>query len=448
MDLDKYRDLVKRLQDDAPRKEKLLVELRDQLGKIDREMEEISNKRTASNSKNQEIDRRIEGLRRQMGNRLQAFGQNVDQILRAIDRSSWKGAKPIGPLGMAVNLEDSLYANVICSTMGNTLCGFAVTTPDDQRQLLGIMQKITAYRPGTGNNQKVIITHSGDRFDWTRGHLIEYAPTVLSKLRIDDEVVLRILINQHGVERTFVSPALKQANEHVDKLITGGLPRADFITADGFRTSRIKDRGVGSQPTETWRGNSLFAKDLAAEITELERQKDDDSDLDNRLAAELKDAQARRSAKQSEIAKTDFDYKKATNGISSAERTITRLESQIEERPDAAIGAYEMSKVEHEKALETAEQNLKELQAEIPGHEESVQKLQDEVEDLVRQLAEFGPESQKRRDALSILGDSRTKARGQVTHWTESLQTYRSRLEEKGNDKERAAEELEVSFVN
>ncbi len=117
------------------------------------------------------------------------------------------------------------------------------------------MLKIRGYRSGT-NQQGLppIIQHAGDVFDYTQGDLVRYGDTVLSKLKvsltasmscealmtdlkIDNEHVIRILINQNSIEKVFIAPSIREANADTRRLLQEGIPQVQFITADCFSAS-------------------------------------------------------------------------------------------------------------------------------------------------------------------------------------------------------------------
>lgn len=61
----------------------------------------------------------------------------------------------------------------------------------------------------------------------------------MSKLthQFDDEMVRRILINAHAIERTFVWPELSGTNPvafRIRDMLRDGIQQCNFVTADGF----------------------------------------------------------------------------------------------------------------------------------------------------------------------------------------------------------------------
>lgn len=100
--------------------------------------------------------------------------------------------------------------------------------------------------------------------------------------QFDNEDVKRILINAHGIERTFVWPQISGAtgvNQRIRELLREGQQSCVFVTADGFNARGTKEyvviaarrkayccRTEQSGPLPTYDGNILLTKDAATNI--------------------------------------------------------------------------------------------------------------------------------------------------------------------------------------
>lgn len=71
----------------------------------------------------------IEKLTREKNDKLISYGQEMRDVLRAIDdydrQGKWRGRKPIGPFGQYIELKQDCkeYGKVIESHLNNTLNG-------------------------------------------------------------------------------------------------------------------------------------------------------------------------------------------------------------------------------------------------------------------------------------------------------------------------------------
>ena len=68
------------------------------------------------------------------------YGSNIKAVVEKIDRSSWYGDKPVGPLGRYVKArEPSKWGDILRTQLGSLLTAFAVTDPRDRDQLKRIL---------------------------------------------------------------------------------------------------------------------------------------------------------------------------------------------------------------------------------------------------------------------------------------------------------------------
>jgi len=66
----------------------------------------------------------------------------------------------------------------------------------------------------------------------------------LADIQIENEEVLRILIDGNRIERTFVSPTSVTANKDLERLLERqGLESCSIISADGFATNGTSAAG-------------------------------------------------------------------------------------------------------------------------------------------------------------------------------------------------------------
>lgn len=84
-----------------------------------------------------------------------------------------------------------------------------------------------------------VIQHSGDVFDYSNGdlHRMGFGDTVLSKIEVDHDEVLRILINQHQIERYLVAKTDDEALDIINRTVSDQQPRVNVVTAREFQHS-------------------------------------------------------------------------------------------------------------------------------------------------------------------------------------------------------------------
>ena len=84
---------------------------------------------------------RLRNLENQAGNRLSAFGTNLDAVFQEFDRARWVKSRPLGPLGQYVQLVSDQYKDVITNQLGPLMCAFAVQDRTDKATCMQILQR-------------------------------------------------------------------------------------------------------------------------------------------------------------------------------------------------------------------------------------------------------------------------------------------------------------------
>ncbi|KAH7920482.1 P-loop containing nucleoside triphosphate hydrolase protein [Leucogyrophana mollusca] len=198
-------------------------------------------------------------------NSLSAYGRDIKGVLAQIAQMNWKGEVPVGPLGTHVKLKDQFWAPLMRTQLGGLMTAFACTDPRDRPQLKSLLER-------TGNQHVTIIIAGRDMYDYSSGEPPESVLTVLRVLEISDPYVLRVLINQSGIERTVVARTRLEAQDTLTRLGGNGVA----WTADWMRVHTYSDGGGQSiklPPVATGDSkNLLFTSNVGG--TELGRWQD------------------------------------------------------------------------------------------------------------------------------------------------------------------------------
>lgn len=133
--------LLDRLERTFPLKESEARQREEQLAAAEKEvskMEQEKSNHDGSFIKEKDL---LQNLRTQTTNRLAAFGRGLRTVYSEMDRATWHHSKPIGPLGMRVQLLDLDYRDAVQSHLGAILCGFAARDKRDADTMQGILRK-------------------------------------------------------------------------------------------------------------------------------------------------------------------------------------------------------------------------------------------------------------------------------------------------------------------
>ncbi|CAG8661578.1 1871_t:CDS:10, partial [Acaulospora colombiana] len=295
----------------------------------------------------QEADREFTNLRNRVGdcdanvNRLQRvatgsggpamYGDQMPEILRAIDNAQWRGQKPVGPLGLYVKLRDNRWANTLRVGIGNLLGSFAVTEHADRNQL----KRILDQRGASGEPPAQLLT-------------------VLRVLDISHEWVTRLLINGRGIERLVLAQDRGEAEDILKR-------HPKYTGSRGFDTAHSDGGGqtasLGKLPND-------FRRLLFPERS---------------IQEELKNA-------QEEMSNCQMECEEATRRKREAESSFRNKESQLRECQQNERRCHDAARQAH-MALQSVKANdVQETPINLAALEVSAEELRTEEEGLTRQL--------------------------------------------------------------
>ncbi|TFK52189.1 P-loop containing nucleoside triphosphate hydrolase protein [Heliocybe sulcata] len=198
---------------------------------------------TARSKAQVEVHKAQEALSRarsEEDNSLGAYGRDMKRVLQEIKGAKWYGNKPVGPLGVHVKVkEPEKWAEVLRTQLGGSMSSFAVTDARDRPQLKRILDQ-------TGSGMINILISEFDLFDYSSGEPPVDILTVLRALEIDDEYVLRLLVNQQSIERTVLAENREIGNNVLKNLRGNGVA----WTRDRYNVRRYADGGGQSIPLQ------------------------------------------------------------------------------------------------------------------------------------------------------------------------------------------------------
>ncbi|PVF98656.1 P-loop containing nucleoside triphosphate hydrolase protein [Serendipita vermifera] len=326
--------------------------------------QELENDRRAL----QETEREFTNIRNRVGdcetnvNRLQRlaagsggpamYGDQMPEILRAIDNAQWRGQKPLGPLGLHVKLKDKRWANALRVGIGNLLGNFAVTDHADRNQLKKILDQRGAGRTG-------IIVAQPDIFDYSSGEPPSHLLTVLRVLDISHEWVTRLLINARSIERLVLAQNRREAEE-----ILKEYPRYMVWTQDLLRVQRFSDGGGQTASLGKRPGPNDFRRLLFPERS---------------IQEELTNA-------QDEMNSCRREYEAVVQQKGEAESSFRGKESRLRECQRNETRCSEAAKQAHEAWLSIRADDVQETPIDLAALEVAAEELRTEEETLTRQL--------------------------------------------------------------
>ncbi|KAI0789611.1 P-loop containing nucleoside triphosphate hydrolase protein [Abortiporus biennis] len=417
------------------------------------QMDLFKAKGEAAKAENEKLKRTREDLRNQVDNclsqinacaereknRLAPFGRNLDRVFAEIDRTNWAGQKPVGPFGMFVNVKDGDWANLMRVQIGGFMTSFAVTDPRDRAKLDYILKQ-------NGNHNVTIFITDVDLFDYSSGEPPAEYRTVLRVLDITQPFVLRVLINQTAMERTFVAKTRQEADRLLMDYGQGGVA----WTADLYRVTRFREGGgQGTLLNGLRQGDSRHqfftggdaSSDRRKWQLELERLNGEIQEIERQMAA------------------NNGEYRTCVESFNSIQAGQYR-QAQLEERrlKNLRDSLQEEANEELPRGVQGLQQSLQEMQDEKDNikkqfEENQIQQMRVnetqtplvvELKQVKESIANFDLKrdaiAKKITDAVTV----RLSAQNNKVHYEKKLATEKENLE---NDQV-IVEQLETEFQN
>ncbi|EFE29612.1 DNA repair protein Rad18, putative [Trichophyton benhamiae CBS 112371] len=171
--------------------------------------EAASKKRGPIGMKKTEItdaENQLRTLMRDSRDQQDGFNERMPLLLRAIAAEQGFDQAPVGPLGQHVRLLQPKWSSILENAFGTTLTSFVVTSKRDMNVLSGIMQRVNCVCP-------IFIGNSQGRIDTTNHEPDSKFDTALRVLEIDNDMVRRQLVINHGIEQMLLIENVEEASK-------------------------------------------------------------------------------------------------------------------------------------------------------------------------------------------------------------------------------------------
>ncbi|KAL2785718.1 P-loop containing nucleoside triphosphate hydrolase protein [Aspergillus keveii] len=205
----------------------------------------------------------LRNLSREGGSRPSGFPDGMPALLRAIQQEQSFTERPIGPIGNFVTLLKPEWSSVLESSFGATLSSFIVTSKGDQSILSKIMHRVNCSVP--------IFIGSNGRLDTSQHEPDDRFDTVLRVLQIDNDLVRRQLVINHGIEQNLLIENLEEASSI---LFDGDRPRNvkrcycinKSDRRRGIHLSYSRNGEPSQAPVSVYNGNPRMRSDRESQI--------------------------------------------------------------------------------------------------------------------------------------------------------------------------------------
>ena len=368
----------------------------------------------AKNKDVQQCDRELQNLKRDRGQRQNAFNPNLPALLRAIQEDRGFQNKPVGPMAHHVRLTEPQWSSILEKTLGSALDAFVVTSKADQSRLSALARRLQCpcqVLIGQANAIKRII-EPDPKFK-----------SMLRVLEIDSELVRNQLIIGQNIDQTILIEDIRDAHQLMDSERLANVKQCLSLLQNRKGAGSRTTYGHGGSLTETfigpWQG-------LPRMKTDVEFQINQKSDFLADLKSELNHLETQRRAKMTAL-------KEANQAIVRHERRHQQLtlESQrAQQTVESLEDALERDAVE-EGRLDELQKILKEAVDEVSTYE-------DQYENSVLALDKAKLEMETASGGVQEIQARVTEAKRKIDEAEEKARKFESQMNETASVRVRA----------
>ncbi|PGH12549.1 hypothetical protein AJ79_04170 [Helicocarpus griseus UAMH5409] len=396
---------------------------------INKAEQEFHSKREPINKQRTDVEQaegRLRSLMRDRGQQQGGFHEKMPMLLRAIQQEQYKfSRKPVGPLGHHIRLLKPKWSGVLESSFGGTLSGFVVTSKSDSNILSGIMKRVGCECPifiGNDNGNMDTSPHEPDsRFD-----------TALRVLEIDNDLVRRQLVINHGIEQVLLIENLEEASS---VLFDGDRPRN--VKRCFCIDQRDRRRGIHlsysrmgeptQSPVQAYAGRPRMKTDIESQIN-LQQE------AVNKLKQDLNELETQQRLARTHVEKCKQALVRHKRQGDQLQVEAQRAEDLVEELQDAfdrdsiedgRLDALKSSLQEAEEEKRISERSYEDSVNAMDSIIEKLKEKKREVAQVERETCEYRNRVEERAKEQSGIADKRRKALTEKNVVIENLEMVR-----------------------
>ncbi|PKX91567.1 DNA repair protein SMC6 [Aspergillus novofumigatus IBT 16806] len=347
-----------------------------------------------------EVDQAESNLRNlnREGIRRTGFHERMPALLKEVEIERSFSRKPVGPIGSYVSLLKPEWSSILENALGATLNSFIVTSKRDMNILSHIMQRVGCVCP--------IFIGSDGHIDTSEHEPEPHYDTALRVLQIDNDLVRRQLIINHGIEQMLLIERLEDASS---VLFDGPRPknvkRCYCIDGTdrrrGIHLSYSRTGDPSQAPVQAYNGSPRMKSDLESQIR-IQR------DVVAGLRRELSNQEQQLRSARSRLESCKQAIERHKRRSKELQVLLQRQEDQLEELTDA----LERETVE-DGHLDVLRTTLQEAEAEKRLNEGSLKDSADAMDAMMRKLKATKQELSAKDAEISTLQEELRVAQGE-----------------------------------
>ncbi|KAF4284172.1 hypothetical protein KXW65_008918 [Aspergillus fumigatus] len=347
-----------------------------------------------------EVDQAESNLRSlsREGIRRTGFHERMPALLKEVETERSFSRKPVGPIGSYVSLLKPEWSSILENALGTTLNSFIVTSKRDMNILSHIMQRVGCVCP--------IFIGSDGHIDTSEHEPEPHYDTALRVLQIDNELVRRQLIINHGIEQMLLIERLEDASSVLfDGQRPKNVKRCYCIDRTdrrrGIHLSYSRTGDPIQAPVQAYNGSPRMRSDLESQIR-IQR------DVVAGLRRELSNQEQQLRSARSRLESCKQAIERHKRRSTELQVLLQRQEDQVEELTDA----LERETVE-DGHLDVLRTTLQEAEAEKHLNEGSLKDSVDAMDAIMRKLKATKQELSAKDAEISTLQEELRVAQGE-----------------------------------
>ncbi|KAH1601241.1 hypothetical protein KXX44_004230 [Aspergillus fumigatus] len=347
-----------------------------------------------------EVDQAESNLRSlsREGIRRTGFHERMPALLKEVETERSFSRKPVGPIGSYVSLLKPEWSSILENALGTTMNSFIVTSKRDMNILSHIMQRVGCVCP--------IFIGSDGHIDTSEHEPEPHYDTALRVLQIDNELVRRQLIINHGIEQMLLIERLEDASSVLfDGQRPKNVKRCYCIDRTdrrrGIHLSYSRTGDPIQAPVQAYNGSPRMRSDLESQIR-IQR------DVVAGLRRELSNQEQQLRSARSRLESCKQAIERHKRRSKELQVLLQRQEDQVEELTDA----LERETVE-DGHLDVLRTTLQEAEAEKHLNEGSLKDSVDAMDAIMRKLKATKQELSAKDAEISTLQEELRVAQGE-----------------------------------
>jgi len=305
-------------------------------------------------------------------NRIMLFGEGIARVCKDIadSRQGPRGfsMKPIGPIGMHIDVKDKRYLTAVESALSQNLDSFVCANHEDRKKLEQLAQK---------HQQRVqcVVMECDQPRHQTRKH--NFGPgssTIEDMLTIENPIIANALIDQAEIERL----VLAENRDHAVNILRSqqGRSAKNIYIPDGMRIS--SKGGHESFIQYHQRGAPKLADADPARLQHLKQQQ-------SQLQAQREQFKEEADKKAHEKGHLEHQCKEATRQRKQIEKELKELTSKVQDQEqrlkDMGTGENEI-----DDQIAEIENEIEEADAQVEQDTAELRKAQEQLDEIKTEL--------------------------------------------------------------